>query len=137
MRRGLKRLKQAPASFVPSRVEDWGNLPHHVVLQLFQHPSLVDQARASSVGHRWNDVFHTPDLWWRFEFEHNQPATSYLCSIHPDLIQQIIKKHAQHLHYVSFKVKALSEVTCLSTPCLHFYNTIICALSNPNHLPLI
>ncbi|KAJ0050262.1 hypothetical protein NL108_014881, partial [Boleophthalmus pectinirostris] len=104
-----KRLKQAPCSFAPSRGEDWGNLPHHVVLQIFQHLSLVDRARASSVCRRWNDVFHTPDLWRRFEFELNQPATSYLRSTHPDLIQQIIKKHAQHLQYVSFKVDSCTE----------------------------
>ncbi|KAK7922858.1 hypothetical protein WMY93_009760 [Mugilogobius chulae] len=78
-----KRLKQTPCSFAPSRGEDWGNLPHHVVLQIFQHLSLVDRARASSVCRRWNDVFHTPDLWRRFEFELNQPATSYLRSTHP------------------------------------------------------
>uniref|UniRef100_A0A8C6WZM1 F-box and leucine-rich repeat protein 3, like n=1 Tax=Neogobius melanostomus TaxID=47308 RepID=A0A8C6WZM1_9GOBI len=104
-----KRLKQAPYSFIPVRGEDWGNLPHHVVLEIFQHLSLVDRARASSVCRRWNDVFHTPDLWRRFEFELNQPATSYLRSTHPDLIQQIIKKHAQHLQYVSFKVDSCTE----------------------------
>lgn len=100
-----KRQKRGPSSFALSPAEDWGNLPHHVVLQIFQHLSLIDRARASSVCRRWNDVFHTPDLWRRFEFELNQPATSYLRSTHPDLIQQIIKKHAQHLQYVSFKVK--------------------------------
>ncbi|MGH0147081.1 UNVERIFIED_CONTAM: hypothetical protein FKN15_009925 [Acipenser sinensis] len=89
--------------------EDWGNLPHHVVLQVFQHLSLVDRARASSVCRRWNEVFHIPDLWRRFEFELNQPATSYLKSTHPELIQQIIKKHAQHLQYVSFKVDSCTE----------------------------
>ena len=92
------------SGFAMAPAEDWGNLPHHVVLQIFQHLSLVDRARASSVCRCWNDVFHTPDLWRRFEFELNQPATSYLRSTHPDLIQQIIKKHAQHLQYVSFKV---------------------------------
>lgn len=108
-------------------VEDWGNLPHHVVLQIFQHLSLVDRARASSVCRCWNDVFHTPDLWRRFEFELNQPATSYLRSTHPDLIQQIIKKHAQHLQYVSFKV-SLSPRTF--TPSSNF----MCALCNLHHL---
>ncbi|XP_041846915.1 F-box/LRR-repeat protein 3 isoform X3 [Melanotaenia boesemani] len=92
-----------------SPTQDWGNLPHHVVLQIFQNLSLVDRARASSVCRCWNDVFHTPDLWRRFEFELNQPATSYLRSTHPDLIQQIIKKHAQHLQYVSFKVDSCTE----------------------------
>lgn len=101
-----KRQKRGASSFALTPAEDWGNLPHHVVLQVFQHLSLVDRARASSVCRRWNDVFHTPDLWRRFEFELNQPATSYLRSTHPDLIQQIIKKHAQHLQYVSFKVRA-------------------------------
>ncbi|RXM95860.1 F-box/LRR-repeat protein 3 [Acipenser ruthenus] len=91
--------------------EDWGNLPHHVVLQVFQHLSLVDRARASSVCRRWNEVFHIPDLWRRFEFELNQPATSYLKSTHPELIQQIIKKHAQHLQYVSFKSHFVSALT--------------------------
>ena len=87
-----------------SHVQDWGNLPHHIVLHIFQYLSLVDRARASSVCRCWNDVFHIPELWRRFEFELNQPATSYLRSTHPDLIQQIIKRHAQHLQYVSFKV---------------------------------
>lgn len=100
-----KRQKRGLSSFALSPAEDWGNLPHHVVLQIFQHLSLIDRARASSVCRCWNDVFHTPDLWRRFEFELNQPATSYLRSTHPDLIQQIIKKHAQHLQYVSFKVR--------------------------------
>lgn len=103
--------------------EDWVNLPHHVILQIFQHLSLVDRARASSVCRCWNDVFHTPDLWRRFVFELNQPATSYLRSTHPDLIQQIIKKHAQHLQYVSFKV-SLSPRTF--TPSSNF----MCALCN-------
>ncbi|KAI7801424.1 putative F-box/LRR-repeat protein 3 [Triplophysa rosa] len=62
--------------------ETWGNLPHHVVLHIFQYLSLVDRARASSVCRRWNNVFHIPDLWRRFEFELNQPATSYLRSTH-------------------------------------------------------
>ncbi|KAG9351310.1 hypothetical protein JZ751_022556 [Albula glossodonta] len=92
-----------------STAQDWGNLPHHVVLQIFQYLSLVDRARASSVCRHWNEVFHIPDLWRRFEFELNQPATSYLKSTHPDLIQQIIKKHAQHLQYVSFKVDSCTE----------------------------
>lgn len=83
---------------------DWGSLPHHVILRIFQFLPLVDRARASSVCRRWNEVFHIPDLWRRFEFELNQPATSYLKSTHPDLIQQIIKRHADHLQYVSFKV---------------------------------
>ncbi|XP_029135663.1 F-box/LRR-repeat protein 3 isoform X2 [Labrus bergylta] len=106
-----KRHKWGASSFSPPQSEDWGNLPHYVVLQIFQHLSLVDRARASSVSRRWNDVFHTPDLWRRFEFELNQPATSYLRSTHPDLIQQIIKKHAQHLQYVSFKAHFVSALT--------------------------
>lgn len=105
---GVSRLSHAPG-------EDWGSLPHHVVLQIFQHLSLMDRARVSSVCRSWNDVFHTPDLWRRFEFELNQPATSYLRSTHPDLIQQIIKKHAQHLQYVSFKVTNLSPMFTSST----------------------
>ncbi|KAI4818703.1 hypothetical protein KUCAC02_004005 [Chaenocephalus aceratus] len=75
--------------------------------QSTQHLSLVDRARASSVC--WNDIFHTPDLWRRSELELSQPATSYLSSTHPDLIQQIIRKHAKHLHYVSFKMDGCTE----------------------------
>lgn len=109
----IKRHKPRPLGLSLSQrlVKDWGNLPHHVVLQIFQYLSLVDRAKASSVCRRWNEVFHIPDLWRRFEFELNQPATSYLKSTHPDLIQQIIKRHAQHLQYVSFKV---GKITCPS-----------------------
>ncbi|NXC65775.1 FXL21 protein, partial [Anhinga anhinga] len=88
---------------------DWGSLPHHVILRIFQFLPLVDRARASSVCRRWNEIFHIPDLWRRFEFELSQPATSYLKSTHPDLIQQIIKRHADHLQYVSFKVDSSTE----------------------------
>ncbi|XP_056295391.1 F-box/LRR-repeat protein 3 isoform X2 [Pseudoliparis swirei] len=104
-----QRLKPLRSSFALTSLEDWGNLPHHVVLQIFQHLSLVDRAKASSMCRCWNGVFHSPDLWRRFEFELNQPATSYLRSTHPDLIQQIIKRHAQHLQYVSFKVDSCTE----------------------------
>ncbi|KAL4822182.1 hypothetical protein H8958_000555 [Nasalis larvatus] len=88
---------------------DWGSLPHHVVLRIFQYLPLLDQARASSLCRRWNEVFHIPDLWRKFEFELNQSATSYFKSTHPDLIQQIIKKHSAHLQYVSFKVDSSVE----------------------------
>ncbi|XP_009982159.1 PREDICTED: F-box/LRR-repeat protein 21-like, partial [Tauraco erythrolophus] len=88
---------------------DWGSLPHHLILRIFQFLPLVDRARASSVCRRWNEIFHIPDLWRRFEFELSQPATSYLKSTHPDLIQQIIKRHADHLQYVSFKVDSSTE----------------------------
>lgn len=87
---------------------DWASLPHHVVLRIFQYLPLIDRARASSVCRRWNEVFHIPDLWRKFEFELNQSATSYFKSTHPDLIQQIIQRHAAHLQYVSFKVRKLS-----------------------------
>ncbi|KAL4661350.1 hypothetical protein H8957_015499 [Semnopithecus entellus] len=88
---------------------DWGSLPHHVVLRIFQYLPLLDRAHASSVCRRWNEVFHIPDLWRKFEFELNQSATSYFKSTHPDLIQQIIKKHSAHLQYVSFKVDSSVE----------------------------
>lgn len=107
----LQRTKKQKTGFYntshPFTLMDWGSLPHHVVLHIFQCLPLVDRARASSVCRRWNEVFHIPDLWRKFEFELNQPATSYLKSTHPDLIQQIIKRHADHLQYVSFKVKKL------------------------------
>nr|XP_033783081.1 F-box/LRR-repeat protein 21-like isoform X1 [Geotrypetes seraphini]XP_033783082.1 F-box/LRR-repeat protein 21-like isoform X1 [Geotrypetes seraphini]XP_033783083.1 F-box/LRR-repeat protein 21-like isoform X1 [Geotrypetes seraphini]XP_033783084.1 F-box/LRR-repeat protein 21-like isoform X1 [Geotrypetes seraphini]XP_033783085.1 F-box/LRR-repeat protein 21-like isoform X1 [Geotrypetes seraphini] len=112
---GMKKHKSGFFSSTLSKPQiqavplDWGNLPHHVVLHVFQHLPLVDRARASSVCRRWNEVFHIPDLWRKFEFELNQPATSYLKSTHPDLIQQIIKRHADHLQYVSFKVDSCTE----------------------------
>lgn len=103
-KRGLcSSLRQTHALSV---LLDWGTLPHHVILQIFQYLPLIDRARASSVCRRWNEVFHIPDLWRKFEFELNQSATSYFKSTHPDLIQQIIKKHAAHLQYVSFKVQS-------------------------------
>ncbi|XP_011242809.1 F-box/LRR-repeat protein 21 isoform X2 [Mus musculus] len=106
-KRGLcSSLRQTHALSV---LLDWGTLPHHVILQIFQYLPLIDRARASSVCRRWNEVFHIPDLWRKFEFELNQSATSYFKSTHPDLIQQIIKKHAAHLQYVSFKVDSSTE----------------------------
>uniref|UniRef100_A0A670J1U5 F-box/LRR-repeat protein 21-like n=1 Tax=Podarcis muralis TaxID=64176 RepID=A0A670J1U5_PODMU len=111
----LQRTKKQKTGFYntshPFTLMDWGSLPHHVVLHIFQCLPLVDRARASSVCRRWNEVFHIPDLWRKFEFELNQPATSYLKSTHPDLIQQIIKRHADHLQYVSFKAHFVSALT--------------------------
>lgn len=113
---------------------DWGNLPHHVILRVFQFLPLVDRARASSVCRRWNEVFHIPDLWRRFEFELSQPATSYLKSTHPDLIQQIIKRHADHLQYVSFKVSLGWAEACLVTLLSVIYAVSLCQLAQVSYL---
>ncbi|KAJ7319917.1 hypothetical protein JRQ81_019428 [Phrynocephalus forsythii] len=88
---------------------DWGNLIPEIVLQVFQYLPLLDRARASQVCRKWNQVFHMPELWRCFEFELNQPATSYLKATHPELIKQIIKRHSKHLQYVSFKVDSSKE----------------------------
>lgn len=125
--------KRHKPSFALSPPTDWGNLPYCIVLQIFQHLSLVDRARSSSVCRCWNDVFHMPDLWRRFEFELNQPAKSYLRSTHPDLIQQIIKKHAQHLQYVSFKVRAFHPLPVHNDPRSAALETL-CAFSIPNQM---
>lgn len=87
-----------------SQTCDWGNLLQDIVLQVFKYLPLLDRAHASQVCRNWNQVFHMPDLWRCFEFELNQPATSYLKATHPELIKQIIKRHSNHLQYVSFKV---------------------------------
>lgn len=105
---------------------DWGSLPHPVILRIFQFLPLVDRARASSVCRRWNEIFHIPDLWRRFEFELSQPATSYLKSTHPDLIQQIIKRHADHLQYVSFKVSLGWMEACFVTLLCIMYAASLC-----------
>ncbi|XP_059846392.1 F-box/LRR-repeat protein 3-like isoform X2 [Hypanus sabinus] len=110
--KGNKRQKTGLAQDIEmlnSSHADWGNLHYDLILHIFQYLPLVDRACASSVCRAWNEVFHMPELWRRFEFELNQPATSYLNSTHPDLIQQIIKKHADHLQYVSFKVDSSTE----------------------------
>ncbi|XP_054682062.1 F-box/LRR-repeat protein 3 isoform X2 [Grus americana] len=88
---------------------DWANLLQDIILQVFQYLPLLDRAHASQVCRSWNQVFHMPDLWRCFEFELNQPATSYLRATHPELIKQIIKRHSNHLQYVSFKVDSSKE----------------------------
>nr|XP_020639174.1 F-box/LRR-repeat protein 3 isoform X2 [Pogona vitticeps] len=88
---------------------DWGNLIPEIVLQVFQYLPLLDRAHASQVCRRWNQVFHMPELWRYFEFELNQPATSYFKATHPELIKQIIKRHSNHLQYVIFKVDSSKE----------------------------
>lgn len=84
---------------------DWARLPQELLLHIFQYLPLLDRAYASQVCRRWNQAFHMPELWRCFEFELNQPASSYLKATHPDLIKQIIKRHSNHLQYVSFKVR--------------------------------
>ncbi|KAG5833105.1 hypothetical protein ANANG_G00272340 [Anguilla anguilla] len=88
---------------------NWGCLPQEILLHIFQYLPLLDRAYASQVCRGWNHAFHMPELWRCFEFELNQPASSYLKATHPDLIKQIIKRHSNHLQYVSFKVDSSTE----------------------------
>lgn len=85
----------------------WGCMPQEILLHIFQYLPLLDRAYASQVCRGWNLAFHMPELWRCFEFELNQPASSYLKATHPDLIKQIIKRHSNHLQYVSFKVRTV------------------------------
>ncbi|XP_047226197.1 F-box/LRR-repeat protein 3 isoform X3 [Girardinichthys multiradiatus] len=90
---------------------DWSLLPQEILLHIFQYLPLLDRAYASQVCRGWNEAFHMPELWRCFEFELNQPASSYLKATHPDLIKQIIKRHSNHLQYVSFKSHFISALT--------------------------
>ncbi|XP_061486019.1 F-box/LRR-repeat protein 3 isoform X2 [Rhineura floridana] len=92
---------------------DWGNLIPDIVLKVFRYLPLLDRAHASQVCRVWNKVFHMPELWRCFEFELNQPATSHLKATHPELIKQIIKRHSNHLQYVSFKSHFISALTVM------------------------
>lgn len=122
MKRRIIRPKQASSSSSEERMEackkarhpsedcedaasSWAWLPQEILLRVFQYLPLLDRAFASQVCRGWNEAFHMPELWRCFEFELNQPASSYLKATHPDLIKQIIKKHSNHLQYVSFKVR--------------------------------
>ncbi|KAM3837280.1 F-box/LRR-repeat protein 3 isoform 2-T2 [Vipera latastei] len=86
---------------------DWASLLPEVVLRVFQHLPLLDRARASQVCRGWQLAFHLPELWRRFEFELGQPGAT--ATTHPELIKQILKRHAGHLQYVSFKVDSSKE----------------------------
>eukprot|EP00075_Anas_platyrhynchos_P009372 XP_027298625.1 F-box/LRR-repeat protein 3 isoform X2 [Anas platyrhynchos] len=106
-----KRHKITDEKAIVAQSPDWGNLLQDIILQVFQYLPLLDRAHASQVCRSWNQVFHMPDLWRCFEFELNQPATSYLRATHPELIKQIIKRHSNHLQYVSFKSHFISALT--------------------------
>ncbi|XP_025933252.1 F-box/LRR-repeat protein 3 isoform X3 [Apteryx rowi] len=109
--REFKRHKITDEKNVVVQSPDWANLLQDIILQVFQYLPLLDRAHASQVCRSWNQVFHMPDLWRCFEFELNQPATSYLRATHPELIKQIIKRHSNHLQYVSFKSHFISALT--------------------------
>lgn len=99
--------QSSPLSEAGSSLDaNWARLPQELLLHIFQYLRLLDRAFASQVCRCWNQAFHMPELWRCFEFELNQPASSYLKATHPDLIKQIIKRHSNHLQYVSFKVRA-------------------------------
>ncbi|XP_037993729.1 F-box/LRR-repeat protein 3 isoform X2 [Motacilla alba alba] len=106
-----KRHKIAEKKTTAVQSPDWANLLQDIILQVFQYLPLLDRAHASQVCRSWNQVFHMPDLWRCFEFELNQPATSNLRTTHPELIKQIIKRHSNHLQYVSFKSHFISALT--------------------------
>lgn len=116
-----KESEAAAASGLPDF--DWARLPQELLLHIFQYLPLLDRAYASQVCRGWNQAFHMPELWRCFEFELNQPASSYLKATHPDLIKQIIKRHSNHLQYVSFKVKVVSVELCILNLRLHVYNS--------------
>lgn len=80
----------------------------------------------------WNQAFHLPELWRCFEFELNQPASSYLKATHPDLIKQIIKRHSNHLQYVSFKV--WSDLMTMTWSSTHSNNRIFFFKKRKFHL---
>ncbi|XP_016086600.1 F-box/LRR-repeat protein 3-like isoform X2 [Sinocyclocheilus grahami] len=103
-----KRVRQ-PAEDPGDLLSNWARLPQEILLHIFQYLPLLDRAFASLVCRSWNQAFHMPELWRCFEFELNQPASSYLKATHPDLIKQIIKRHSNHLQYVSFKVDSSTE----------------------------
>uniref|UniRef100_A0A8C3RC96 F-box and leucine rich repeat protein 3 n=1 Tax=Cyanoderma ruficeps TaxID=181631 RepID=A0A8C3RC96_9PASS len=106
-----KRHKVVEKKTTVVQSPDWANLLQDIILQVFQYLPLLDRAHASQVCRSWNQVFHMPDLWRCFEFELNQPATSNLRTTHPELIKQIIKRHSNHLQYVSFKSHFISALT--------------------------
>ncbi|XP_064126091.1 F-box/LRR-repeat protein 3 isoform X1 [Loxodonta africana] len=106
-----EKCKKLRTTSEHSQACDWGNLLQDIILQVFKYLPLLDRAHASQVCRNWNQVFHMPDLWRCFEFELNQPATSYLKATHPELIKQIIKRHSNHLQYVSFKSHFISALT--------------------------
>ncbi|XP_056347456.1 F-box/LRR-repeat protein 3 isoform X2 [Oenanthe melanoleuca] len=106
-----KRHKVIEKKTTVGQTPDWANLLQDIILQVFQYLPLLDRAHASQVCRSWNQVFHMPDLWRCFEFELNQPATSNLRTTHPELIKQIIKRHSNHLQYVSFKSHFISALT--------------------------
>ncbi|XP_063248316.1 F-box/LRR-repeat protein 3 isoform X3 [Prinia subflava] len=106
-----KRQKVVAKKTTVVQSPDWANLLQDIILQVFQYLPLLDRAHASQVCRSWNQVFHMPDLWRCFEFELNQPATSNLRTTHPELIKQIIKRHSNHLQYVSFKSHFISALT--------------------------
>lgn len=106
--------KQSEAAVASGSLDfNWAQLPQELLLHIFQYLPLLDRAYASQVCREWNQAFHMPELWRCFEFELNQPASSYLKATHPDLIKQIIKRHSNHLQYVSFKVKVMSVELCI------------------------
>lgn len=106
-----KQMREESEAVVACQSPDsnWARMPQELLLHIFQYLPLLDRAYASQVCREWNQAFHMPELWRCFEFELNQPASSYLKATHPDLIKQIIKRHSNHLQYVSFKVDSSTE----------------------------
>lgn len=104
---------------------NWARLPQELLLHIFQYLPLLDRAYASQVCRGWNQAFHMPELWRCFEFELNQPASSYLKATHPDLIKQIIKRHSNHLQYVSFKVRHAKAVSFWIWTVFFFFRGLI------------
>uniref|UniRef100_A0A672QJQ7 F-box/LRR-repeat protein 3-like n=1 Tax=Sinocyclocheilus grahami TaxID=75366 RepID=A0A672QJQ7_SINGR len=127
-----KRARQ-PAEDPGDLLSNWARLPQEILLHIFQYLPLLDRAFASLVCRGWNQAFHMPELWRCFEFELNQPASSYLKATHPDLIKQIIKRHSNHLQYVSFKVRGSltnhAELKGTAHPEIKFLSHFISALT--------
>uniref|UniRef100_A0A673N801 F-box domain-containing protein n=1 Tax=Sinocyclocheilus rhinocerous TaxID=307959 RepID=A0A673N801_9TELE len=111
-----KRVRQS-AEDPGDLLSNWARLPQEILLHIFQYLPLLDRAFASQVCRGWN------------EFELNQPASSYLKATHPDLIKQIIKRHSNHLQYVSFKVDSSTESA--EAACDILSQLVNCSLKTP------
>ncbi|XP_013785747.1 F-box/LRR-repeat protein 3-like isoform X2 [Limulus polyphemus] len=105
---------------------DWTELPSLALLLIFKHLTLYERARAAQVCCSWQKIYHMPQLWQSFDFVIAHPQWSSLQPTPPALIHYILKHHAQHLRFVTFKVDSCRESA--ETACQILSQLVHCSL---------
>ncbi|XP_072039883.1 F-box/LRR-repeat protein 3-like [Amphiura filiformis] len=93
----------------------WATLPVLILTKIYEYLPILDKAHAAKTCRHWNQTYHLPELWRKFEFNISNCDTSYFKGTPKSLVKQVLMEHSQHLRYVTIKVdghRQSAETAC-------------------------